>query len=132
MPINLDSALGLPAAALALRARRAEVLAANLANSDTPHYKARDFDFQSVLQQVQGASPARLETTHEGHIASDAGGVRNAALLYRTPSQPSLDGNAVDPQLEKAAFMENAMGYQLSLRMLDSRIRGLMTALRGE
>jgi flagellar basal-body rod protein FlgB len=134
MPITLDSALGPHAAALSLRARRAELLAANLANADTPGYKAKDIDFKTVLaRQEANGSAVGLATTDAAHIATTSGGgVLSTDLQYRVPNQPSLDGNTVDPHLEKAAFAENALQYQTSLLLLDRKIRGLMTAVRGE
>lgn len=136
MPINIDSALALHADALALRSRRAEVLANNLANADTPHYKARDFDFKAALTQAQGQSPinsVRLVTTQAGHIAANAGADRlGAELQYRIPNQPALDGNTVDTQIEQAEFTQNAIQYQTSLTFLSGKIRGLLTAIRGD
>jgi flagellar basal-body rod protein FlgB len=136
MPINIDSALGVHADALALHSRRAEVLANNLANADTPHYKARDFDFKSALAQAQGQSPinsVRLVATQPGHIAANAGANRiDAELQYRIPSQPALDGNTVDTQIEQAEFTQNAIQYQTSLTFLSGKIRGLLTAIRGD
>ena len=136
MPISIDSALGLHADALALRSRRAEVLARNLANADTPHYKARDFDFKSALAQAQGQSPinsVRLVTTQSGHIAVNAGAGRpGAELQYRIPNQPALDGNTVDTQIEQAEFTQNAIEYQTSLTFLSGKIRGLLSAIRGD
>jgi flagellar basal-body rod protein FlgB len=132
MPINLDSYLGNLANALELRGKRAELLASNMANADTPNYKARDFDFQSALGQAQGQQVA-LRATTRGHIAPEgAGAGLQPSLQYRIPSQPALDGNTVDIQLEKSAFTENAVQYQATLSFLDSRIKGLMNALRGE
>jgi len=132
MTISIDSAMGIHAKALALRARRAELLASNLANADTPGFKAKDMDFRTVLQQHQDME-VRLTTTHPGHAASStSSGSLQADVLYRIPNQPSMDGNSVDPHLEKAAFAENAVRYQTSLMLLDRKIRGLMTALRGE
>jgi flagellar basal-body rod protein FlgB len=132
MPINLDSYLGNLGNALELRGKRAEVLASNMANADTPNYKARDFDFQAALGQAQGQQVV-LRATAKGHIKPEgsAGGVQ-PALQYRIPNQPSLDGNSVDIQLEKSAFTENAVQYQATLSFLDSRIKGLKNALRGE
>ena len=134
MPLSIDSAFGIHAQAMQLRARRAELLAANLANSDTPNYKARDIDFKSVLQEAPGLQSApRLRTTDPRHITEpDAGGPAGGTAAYRIPEQPSLDGNTVDPQIEKAAYMQNAVSYQTSLRFLDSKVRGLLSAIKGE
>ena len=132
MPINLDSYLGNLGNALELRGKRAEVLASNMANADTPNFKAQDFDFQAALGQAQGQQLA-LRATAKGHInpAGSAGTVQ-PALQYRIPGQPALDGNTVDIQLEKSAFTENAVQYQVTLSFLDGSIKGLRNALRGE
>jgi flagellar basal-body rod protein FlgB len=134
MPITLDSALDIHATALSLRARRAELLASNLANADTPAYKARDIDFKAVLDRQQHNQPAAsLRVTNAAHLTTASpSGVTSADVQYRIPGQPSLDGNTVDPHLEKAAFAENAVQYQTTLLLLDRKIRGLMTALRGD
>ena len=129
--MKFDQAFGIHEQAMKLRARRAEVLAGNIANVDTPGYKARDFDFQSMLQQeVDGAQ--RLATTNPGHIQVDTGIVPSSQMGYRIPSQPSLDGNTVDSQLEHAAFASNALEYQASLRFVSGQIKTLMTAIRGQ
>ncbi len=129
--MKLGDALGLHEQALKLRGRRAEVLAANIANADTPGYKARDFDFQKLLQQEVGDA-TRLKTTQTGHIQPESGLVPPSQMGYRVPNQPSLDGNTVDTQLEHTAFAANALEYQASLRFISGRIRGLMTAIRGQ
>lgn len=132
MAISLDNYLGYLSAAVKLRSQRSEVLSSNLANADTPGYKARDFDFQSALGAAMGKQP-RLTRTQASHLNSH-GGSRGPApdLQYRSPHQPSLDGNTVDTQTEKTQFAENAMMHQASLTFLNSRIRGLMNALKGE
>lgn len=132
---SIGSALGLSPQVMALRARRMELLAANIANADTPGYKARDIDFAAALRQARG--PARavdLRLTHPQHLAPGARAVPgvDAPILYRIPSQPSMDGNTVESHREHAAFMDNAVRYQASLNFLDGRIRGLRTAIRGQ
>lgn len=130
MPLSIDSALGNHATALELRARRAELLASNLANMDTPNYKARDFNFRAAMTQaLQGQDV--LATTDPKHIEPN-GAPGTPELLYRIPSQPSLDGNTVDPNMERAAFAENAVQYRATLTFLTDRIRTLMTAIRGQ
>ena len=134
MPISFDSALGVHEKTLMLRTHRAEMLASNLANSDTPGYKARDIDFKAALQNAQAASQTtanRLKVTHSNHIQVSSAPA-GAETLYRVPAQPSLDGNTVDSNIEKAAFAENAMRYQASLTFLDGKFKGLMSALKGE
>ncbi len=128
--MKLDQVFGIHEQALKLRARRAEVLAGNIANVDTPGYKARDFDFQSVLKQ-EANTAQRLITTNPRHIQADTGVVPASQMGYRVPSQPSLDGNTVDSQLEHAAFASNALEYQASLRFVSGQIKTLMTAIKG-
>jgi flagellar basal-body rod protein FlgB len=132
MAINLDKAFGNHALALTLREKRAEVLGANLANADTPGYKARDMDFQSILRGIQGSS-APLAMTNPAHLheAGGSGAGGQPELLYRTPAQPSLDGNSVEDNEEKAHYAENALAYQTSLQFLNGRISSLLTAIRG-
>lgn len=133
MPISFDSALGIHPHALTLWSQRAEVLTANLANADTPGYKARDIDFKAALQQVQGQGAAlSLEATHAGHLPSSAGRLPGGEALYRIPSQASIDGNTVDSQVEHSKFMQNALQYQASLDFLNGRFKGLVSALKGE
>ncbi|MDH4133531.1 MAG: flagellar basal body rod protein FlgB [Gammaproteobacteria bacterium] len=135
MPFNIDAALGIHPQALALRARRAEVLAANLANSDTPNYKARDIDFRAALSgavAAQGTNGLTLAATDVAHQPGENGAGVNAALLYRTPMQPSIDGNTVDQHLEYSQFAQNALQYQASLTFLGGRIKTLLTAIRGD
>lgn len=131
--MNIDKYLGVHAQALPLRSQRSETLAANLANADTPGYRARDVDFKSALAAAGGANaPVRLAATRPGHIGAGANGANAPELKYRTPLAPSLDGNTVDVQLEQAAFAENAVRYQATLTFLSSKLRGLMTAITGQ
>ena len=134
MAISIDGVIGFPAQVVKLREKRTELLAGNLANADTPGYKARDFDFKQAMAQVQSpaaAQPSKMTVTHAKHIAPDDGGL-GAELMYRTPLQPSIDGNTVDPHIEKAKFTENAMRQQASLTFLNSKIKGMTRAIRGE
>ena len=131
MPITLDDVLGLHARALTLRSKRADVLAANIANADTPRFKARDFDFKAVMGQANDR--LRLTRTSPAHMSSEASEhLGNGQLQYRVPNQPALDGNTVEAQTEKAEFMKNAMHYTANLTFLNSRISGLLRAIRGE
>ena len=125
-----DDVFGIHEQALRLRGRRSEVLAANLANADTPGYKARDFDFQAMLRnEVQ--KPVRLVATHTGHIHGGNSVVTSTQMAYRVPQQASLDGNTVEVEREQSEFSANAMRYQASLRFLDGRIKGLLRAIKG-
>lgn len=133
MPFNFDSYLGVNQPALQLQAYRAQVLASNLANADTPNYKARDIDFRAALSSANAMQPGRIqmEATRPGHIEPDmeTGGYD---LLYRQPYQPSLDGNTVEGQVEMAAYSDNAMRYLTTLRILSNKLNDLRTALRGQ
>jgi flagellar basal-body rod protein FlgB len=125
----MESILGVHEAALLYRARRMEVLAANLANADTPQYKARDLTFSAVLDE-RFAKAQRLQTTDVRHIQIDPLASREL-LKYRVPHQPSLDGNTVEPDLELARFAENAVSYQASLMFASGRISTLRLAITG-
>jgi flagellar basal-body rod protein FlgB len=134
MAISFSSALGVHEQALLLRDQRSAVIASNIANTDTPGYKARDFDFASVLQERMGmgSDSLTLATTNSGHIGFQEQGLREDSLMYRTPLQPSLDGNTVDEQIENAAFARNALDHQASFQFLNGKFTGLIKALRGE
>ena len=131
MALDLESALGIHEQGLYLRSRRAEVLAANMANADTPNYLARDYDFRAALSQVQ-QNGVQTGTTHSRHIQPDAGFGIVGELLYRNVSQPSIDGNTVDTQREQVEFAQNAVRYQASLRFLSGKITALLSAIRGD
>jgi len=128
--MNFDKVFGIHEQALNLRARRAEVLAANLANADTPGYKARDFDFKRILSE-QMPSATTMKVTQRGHIQPSTGPVPGSQLQYRMPQQPSLDGNTVEAEREQVEYSANAVRYQTSLRFLDGRIKSLKTAITG-
>ena len=127
---GLDSALGISPQVLALRAQKTELLSANIANSDTPGFKARDIDFAAAMRHAGGQQEG-MARTHAAHMSA-AGDPGSAEPMYRVPSQPSLDGNTVESQREHAAFMDNAIRYQASLNLLDGRINSLRTAIRGQ
>lgn len=129
MPAIIDRALGVHTEALQLRARRGELLASNLANADTPNYKARDLDFRSALAAASAGK--QLVTTAPGHLPVQGGGA-SAQTLYRVPTHSSLDGNTVDTQVEQTRFSENAVRYRASLRFLSGKISTLMTAIKGD
>jgi flagellar basal-body rod protein FlgB len=132
MAISIDNVLGLHENAVKLRSKRTELIAGNIANADTPGYKARDFDFKQALDQArsQTVSPSHMKTTNPGHMTGNGG--FGVDLQYSTPMQPSIDGNTVDLQIEKTKFTENAMRHQASLEFLDSKIKGMIRAIKGE
>jgi flagellar basal-body rod protein FlgB len=126
-----ENLFGIHERALLLRSDRVGVLAANLANIDTPNYKARDMDFGAVLSGVEQGGLA-LEATHAGHIALDTSSVADAQLKYRVPYQASLDGNTVEAPVEQAAFAENSIRYQASLMFINRQIQILGLAITGQ
>ena len=135
MPLNLDAYLGVHQDALKLYAQRTSVLANNIANADTPNYKAQDIDFRAVLAGTAGANANALPlaTTNGAHVAGAAAGPGTAShLKYRVPLAPSLDGNTVDVQMEQAAFADNSVRYQAALSFLSGKFRDLMTAITGQ
>lgn len=135
MPINFDAALGNHEQALMIHSRRLKVHAANLANADTPNYKARDIDFKAALKtSQQNRGGASLKTTHPSHLGGmgSSSSMPGGELLYRIPNQASLDGNTVDEQMEQTEFAETAVRYRSTLQFLGGRFKGMMGALRGE
>jgi flagellar basal-body rod protein FlgB len=131
MPITFDSALGIHQQALALRSQRTEILASNIANADTPGYKARDIDFKAALESADTKFNNSLTRTNPKHIQLGAAD-SSTEIKYRIPNQSSLDGNTVDGLVEKSAFAENALRYQASITFLDGKFKGMMAALKGE
>ena len=132
---KLDAALRFNREALNLRAERQEVLAANIAHADTPNYKARELPFKEMLNEAIGGvvEPARSMTvTNARHMDAAPQGSVESALQYRVPLMPAIDGNTVDVHVEQAAFAENALQFQASLRFLDNRFKGLISAIRGD
>lgn len=130
MAISFDKALGIHEKALYVRTKRAEVLANNLVNADTPNFKARDIDFKSILNGEISSIPT-MKSTHSGHIAPSSLSFQ-PQLLYRTPLQPSLDGNTVEEQVELSRFAQNNMDFQASFQFLNSKFKGLKNAIKGE
>jgi len=131
MPLDLDRIFSFNATALRLRAYRAQVLAANIANADTPGYKARDLDFRAALRRaLDGDGAVRLRTTHPRHLAGGGDGL-GVQLAYRVPLQPSRDGNTVSLPLEQAAFARNTVMHAAALRFLNGQVKGLLLAIKG-
>jgi flagellar basal-body rod protein FlgB len=119
--------------AVDLREQRQQVLASNIANSDTPNYKARDFRFGEALSNAMGQSLSLPDTplalTSPRHIAGQAAGTDTAPLLYRQPLQPSLDGNTVDMNTERVQFADNTLRYQADLTLISQRIKTMLAAV---
>ncbi len=119
--------------ALNLRVARQELIASNIANADTPNYKAKDIDFTSALKGALSGNQATLqmEATAAKHLSGDAGEtVMGAPVQYRVPVQPSADGNTVDMDVERAQFADNAMRYEASVRFVSSKAKDVLAALQ--
>lgn len=135
MVSRLDAEFGFLGNALNLRAYRQEVLASNVANADTPNYKARDVNFAAALRQAQGAAHGSLgmALTSSGHLQSKGGsGPLGAQALYRAAVQPSIDGNTVDMDVERGQFTDNALHYQFLVDRLNGKAKTLLAAIQGQ
>lgn len=137
MANSLDDLFRFHQQALSLRSERQQVLASNIANADTPHYKARDFDFAAALREAtSGAASVTppLKVTSAGHLSGMSAMDRTASgieLKYRTVQQGSVDGNTVDMDAERAAFADNAIRYEFNLTRLNQQIKGMLAAIQG-
>jgi len=130
MAISFDNAFGLHPDALLIRDKRSQVLAENIANADTPGYKAKDMDFQTALSGAQSRQSGSLGRTDPKHFEIST--ARHSEAQYRNPNQPDTgDGNSVDIHEERNAFTRNSMEYQTTLNFLNSRISGLKKAITG-
>ena len=143
MSSKIDDALHFNQTALNLRAARQELLASNIANADTPNFKARDIDFASALKGAlsgissgisSGTSPKlAMSATSSAHLsnAGDGNSVMGAPVQYRNVLQPSADGNTVDMDVERAQFADNALRYEASVKFISDDIKKILTAIQG-
>jgi flagellar basal-body rod protein FlgB len=135
---KIDDYMRFNEVALSLRAQRQQVLASNIANADTPNFKARDIDFASALQGALARSETagKLSTTAPAHFTGVAKPGETlpdgTALLYRTPAQGSVDGNTVDMDVERNQFADNALRYEAGITLINMQIRGLLSAIQGQ
>ena len=131
---RLTSTLNFQAEALTLRSERQRLLASNIANADTPGYVARDMDFAAALREATGSSGAgnAMAATRAGHMAPPAGARGETGLKYATPSQTNLDRNTVDMDRERAAFADNAVHYEATLRFINGSVRTMLSAISGQ
>ncbi len=131
---RLTASLDFQGRALALRSERQRLLASNIANADTPGYIARDMDFATALRQATGDSavPSTLATSTPGHIAAATGARAEANLQYASPSQTNLDRNSVDMDRERAAFADNSVKYEATLRFINGNVRTMLDAIKGQ
>jgi flagellar basal-body rod protein FlgB len=121
--------------ALNARAYRQQVLASNIANADTPNYRARDVDFKQLLgeaQQTHGiGGTLQLAASSSQHLPGVASAFLDDAVYYRTPLQSSLDKNSVDMDIERAQFTDNALHYEATLAFLNQEIKTMQIAVQG-
>jgi len=128
---NLEQHLSVYSQAMNFRTQRHQVLASNIANADTPHYKARDFSFESAMQNAmagRGSDSIAMATTSGEHIRGGGSGGQ-AALQYRTETQSAVDGNTVDMDVERAQITDNALQYQIVSQFISEKIKGMRSAL---
>ncbi|HEX6017221.1 MAG TPA: flagellar basal body rod protein FlgB [Burkholderiaceae bacterium] len=129
---RLTDALDFQAKALELRAERQRLIASNIANADTPGYLARDMDFARALREASGQAQAVAPAaTQAGHLALAGGARAEAQLLYTRPPQDNLDHNSVDMDRERAAFADNTVKYEATLRFINAQARTLLDAMKG-
>ena len=129
MPTNIDQVFSGHFKAMTVNRQRLQLIASNIANEETPGFKAQDLDFRAALDEA-GNGTMRLAATRRGHIGQ--GQISDRPLVaYRTAEQPSADGNTVDSHKEKTAFAEASVRYQASLTFLNRKISGLRAAITG-
>jgi flagellar basal-body rod protein FlgB len=132
---KLDDAFRFNETALSIRAQRQQLLASNIANADTPHYKARDIDFNKALQGAlsrnEPESTALAQTSATHMAGKKANSLGDAPLLYRGVQQGSIDGNTVDMDVERNQFADNAVRYEAGLTFINAQIKGLLVAIQG-
>jgi flagellar basal-body rod protein FlgB len=147
---NITSGLDFHSKALVLRAERQRVIASNIANADTPGYVARDLNFKDAMSNALGgassgglsASSSNLQggashgTTHSKHIPLSAGASGTlggtSTLAYTAQTQPSLDGNSVDLDRERANFVDNSVRYEATLRFINGQSKTILSAIQGQ
>ncbi len=123
--------LGVHAQAMPLREQRMKLIASNLTNVDTPGYQAQDLDFDAALRAAQGKPDSGLMATRDAqHHALSLG--MNRFVVTRDAVQPSLDGNTVDADAERAAYGRAALEYRASLSFVESKVRSMLTAITGQ
>ena len=133
---KLDDYLRVNQTAINMSERRSQVLASNIANADTPNYKARDIDFASAMQNAlagRQASPSTtLTKTDPAHLDGNAGNTvpDGTPLLYRVPTQPSADGNTVDMDVERNQFAGNAVRYEAGLTFISAQIKDMLSVIQ--
>jgi flagellar basal-body rod protein FlgB len=134
MSSRIDEMFRFQQTALNLRSARQELIASNIANADTPNYKAKDIDFANALRGALAGTTEKLPMTVSApdHLRGNAGeSVMGAPVQYRVPLQPSADGNTVDMDVERAQFADNALRYEASVRFISGKGKDVLDALQG-
>ena len=130
MAINFDKVFGVHPQGMVLRAKRAEVIASNIANADTPGYKAKGMNFQDALANATKNQQMGMTRTNDKHF--DTRMELNNGIDFRIPDQPDTgDGNTVDVQVERNLYLQNSLEYQASVQFLNSKVKGLKKAISG-
>lgn len=127
----MENIFGVAEQSLKLTEDRASLLTNNLVNSSTPNYKAKDIDFFKVLKGMSTANSGSLTTSHPNHVSTSQG-ITSETTKYRIPMQVSMDGNTVDPEIERKNFLQNSLRYQVSLTFIQNRTDQLSKAIKGE
>ncbi len=130
MSINIDNVFGIHESGVLLRSKRAEVIASNIANADTPGYKAKGMDFQKALQAAANNQSSGLATTNDKHLSTSNN--LTSEIKYRVSNQPDTgDGNTVDAQVERNLYMKNTLEYQASVQFVTGAVKGITKSIRG-
>lgn len=130
---QMTARLDFQSKALLLRSQRQQVIASNIANADTPGYVARDFDFAAALKSVAGgAASTGVSITDGKHMRLGTTDARNPAMAYTVQTQPSLDGNSVDIDRERANFVDNSIRYESTLRFINGHVKTMLSAIQGQ
>ena len=126
---RLTNELDFQSQALVLRAERQRLIAGNIANADTPGYKARDFDFASALRAATGSGGTGGNIAQNVMGGSGGGGLPTA-LRYAVPAQTNLDNNSVDMDRERSAFADNSVKYEATLRFINGSVRTALDSMK--
>ena len=125
---RLNADMDFQSQALVLRAERQRLIAGNIANADTPGYKARDFDFASALRAASGAAGTG-DGIAQG-VMGNGGSTLPPVLRYAVPAQTNLDSNSVDMDRERSAFVDNSVKYEATLRFINNSVRTTLDAMK--
>jgi flagellar basal-body rod protein FlgB len=135
----LDDYMRVNETAINLRAQRQELLASNIANADTPNYKARDLDFSKAMESAlarNNTQSTALKKTDPAHLDANksvngTSGTNDVPIMYRSPLQPNADSNTVDMDVERNQFADNAVHYEAGLTMITAQIKDMLAVIQG-